>query len=406
MTTGTGLTRGFAAAAVLICAALLYGLTIAAPAHRPAEEQIQAAANSVLENGGRDRDGRTLPLFFHVDGPLWLQPLPVYSTVGLMKLAPSASLPARWAAVAFGALDALLIYVLAVWWFRRPAVGIAGALLLLCTPSHALFSRIATPEGIWPIPFILGWAIGVTALAQPSSTRARWLLAAGMGSLAASAYTQPSAALAMPMYAVVTLIAFRGADGWRIRDGIPAAAAMMTVLLPLLLWYARHPGTYPDTWGRWVLHAAHLRNPVVWFQSLSNWHRLGNVAGLFSDFFTPSHLFLTPGAPGLCGMFLSPSVVPMSVGVYAAIRRTDENDALQAIRPALVAGCLIGPLAAAMFEHARSDDRALAVVPFGVLMAIWGATVMWKHGGVRGRGVLIVASAVAAFQALVCFNRL
>ena len=329
MTTGTGLTRALVAAAVLISSVLLYGLTIAAPALRPEEGHIRATASTLLENGGRDRDGRRLPLFFHVDGTLWLQPLPVYTTVGLMKLAPSVSLHSRWAAVMFGALDALLMYVLAVWWFRRPALGLAGALLLLGTPSHGLFARIATPEGIWAIPFVLGWAIGLTALAQRPSTGARWLLAAGMGSLAASAYTQPSAALAMPIYAVVTIIAFRASDGWRSRDGIPAAASMMTVLLPLLLWYARHPGTYPDTWGRWVLHAAHLRNPVVWFQSLSNWHRLGNVVGLFSDFFTPSHLFLTPGAPGLCGVFLSPTVVPMSVGVYTAIRKTAETDAFQ-----------------------------------------------------------------------------
>src|SRR6185436_16975539 len=111
-----------------------------------------------------------------------------------------------------------------------------AALLLVMTPSHALFSRIATPEGIWSIPFILGWAIGLTAFAQRPSTRGRWLLAAGMGSLAASAYTQPSAALAMPLYAVVTLIAFRGAEGWRIRDVRLAAGSVIAVLLPLLLW--------------------------------------------------------------------------------------------------------------------------------------------------------------------------
>jgi hypothetical protein len=405
MTIGTGLRHALAAAAVAICSGLLSGLTMAAPAPRPDEGQIAAAAATVLERGVDERVRRPLPLFFHVEGTLWLQPLPVYATAGLLKLAPSAPFHARWAAVAWGALDALLIYVLAARWFQQPAVGLAAALVLVITPSHALFSRIATPEGIWPIPFILGWAIGLTAFAQRPSTRGRWLLAAGMGSLAASAYTQPSAALAMPMYAVATLIAFRAADGWRIRDGSPAAASMVAVLLPLLLWYARHPGTYPDTWGRWVLHAAHLRNPVVWYQSLANWHRLGNVFGLFSDFFAPSHLFLTPGAPGLCGMFLSPAVVPISVGVYAAIRRTDRHDAPRAIPAVLVAGCLIGPLAAAMFEQARSDDRALTIVPFGVLTAVWGATVMWRHGGVLGRGVLLVLSVVAAVQALVCFNR-
>ena len=137
---------------------------------------------------------------------------------------------------------------------------------------------------------------------------------------------------------------------------------MISVMEPLLLWYARHPGTYPDTWGRWVLHAAHLRNPVVWLQSL-HWDRLGNVAKLFSDFFAPSHLFLTPGAPGLCGMFLTPAAIPISVGVYAAIRRTDRHDAPRAIPAVLVAGCLIGPLAAAMFEHFKRWSASIASEP-------------------------------------------
>lgn len=390
-------------ATLLILSALLYGRGLAAPPWRANEGVIETQAVGLVAHGGHDREGRALPLFVHADGDLWLSPLPVYATAVLMKLVPSASAHARWAAAIFGVIDGLLFYLLAVRWFRRPAVGFMAALVLLITPSHAFFSRTATLEGIWQVPFILGWAIGMTALTDRRSPRARWILAAGAASLAASAYTQPSAALMAPLFAIVSVVIFCRADGWRIRDGIPAGVAFVALLLPLLVWYARFPGTYPDTFGRWVLHPAHLRNPIVWMQALSNWHRLANTAALFWDFFVPSHLFLTPDAPGLCGMFLSLTVVPMVCGVVALVRTADTKATIERMRPVIISACTIGPLAAAMFETARADGRALITVPFGILVAAWGATVMWDGGAVR-RGILVASLAGVAIQALLCLR--
>lgn len=139
--------------------------------------------------------------------------------------------------------------------------------------------------------------------------------------------------------------------------------------MPLLLWFARYPATYPDTFGRWVLHPAHLRNPIVWFQAVANWGTASTVAALFWSFFSPSHLFLTPDAPGLCGLFLTPVVVPMAVGLYHAFQPSHVQQPATRLRSAIVASCLIGPVAAAMFGHARSDDRALMVVPLGLVIS-------------------------------------
>jgi hypothetical protein len=322
--------------------------------------------------------------------------------MALTKLVPTMPVHARALATICGVANALLLYVLIIRCFRRIALGFAAALILLFTPTHVLFSHAATPEGIWQVPFILAWAIGMTALADRPSGRTRALFAAGAVALAASTYSQPSAALMMPMFAIATAIAFCSADAWRIRDALFAAAAFVTALLPMLIWFARFPGTYPDTIGRWVLHPAHLRNPMVWLQTLSNWHRDANVAALFWDFFAPSHLFLTPAARGLCGVFLTPTIVPIAVGVFALIRRDLQDETLARMRPVIVACCLVPPLAAAMFDSARSIDRAVVVVPFGIFLAVWGASVAWRRGGPFTRGILAIAAAAAGLQAFLC----
>jgi len=389
-----------AAALLVLAAALVYGRGLV----RADEEVIQVQARALVERGGRDRDGHVLPLFLHAEGELWLPAIPVYAAAALITIVPAVSNQARWAAASFGALDIVLLYVLAVRCLRLRVVGVFAALVLLVTPSHLLFSRTAAIDGIWQVPLILGWALGMTALTHPPSRRARWIVASGALSLAASAYTQPSGALMLPLFALVSAFAVWRADGWRLRDAVPAAFAFAVALLPLLIWFARFPGSYPDTLGRWVVHPAHLRNPIDWLRALTNWHRVANTVKLFWDFFVPSHLFLAPGASALCGMFLTLTAVPLAFGVRETVRPSDATVVAARLRPVIVSACLIGPLAAAMFDQARADSRALIVVPFGVLVAAWGAAAAWRDGGMLRRGILISSMIGAAVQAALCIR--
>ena len=363
---------------------------------------IQGQAVTLLERGWRDAEARRLPLFVHVDAERWLPPIPVYATAAVIRVAPTTSEPARRVAVAFGAMSVLLTFLLVGRSTSSSVIGLAAAFALLVTPSHMQYSRTAAIEGIWPLPFVLGWALGLTALTEQPSRRARWMLAAGTAALAASAYTQPSAALMVPMFAGVAAVMFLRSGRWRLRDGIPAATAFVVVLLPIAAWYVRFPATYPDTFGRWVLHPAHLRNPIAWLEALSNWGSLSSAAALFWGFFSPSHLFFTPDAPGRCGVFLTPLALPIAAGLYEATRPVPASDVAARIRPAVVASFLIGPLAAALFGHARSVDRALIVVPFGLVIAAWGALALWHRGDRVGRGLVLACAIAAGVQAYFC----
>ena len=158
---------------------IVYGRGLATQPAAPTEADITTQAARLLEHGWHDAEDRSWPVFVHVDADRWLAPVPVYASAAVMTLMPSTPVPGRWMAVLFGVIDVLLLSVLVArvvpgWW-----TGFATALVLLATPSHLLFSRTAAPEGIWPLPFVLGWAVGLTALTERPSRRARWMLAAG-----------------------------------------------------------------------------------------------------------------------------------------------------------------------------------------------------------------------------------
>src|SRR5262245_3565379 len=247
--------RRLVGAALVIVAVSVYGH---GPGLRVAESEIEMQARMLVENRGHDRDGRMLPLFVHGEHG-WLAPGPVYVTA-VLKLIPFGAPNARWSAALFGAVSVLLLYAFVIRCGHRAAVGFTAAVLLLFTPSHVIFSRTASADGVWHVPFILGWAMGLTSLRDSPSSRTRWMLAAGTASLALSTYAQPSRALMMPMFAMVTVAVFLCAHGWRIVDIVPAAVAFCGGLLPLLFWYFRFPETFGDTLGQWVGQAADVRS--------------------------------------------------------------------------------------------------------------------------------------------------
>src|SRR5262245_24505052 len=98
----------------------------------------------------------------------------------------------------FAAADALLLLAIAARISGRASAGLAAALLLLVTPAHVL--GVAAPSaGYQAVPFVLGWALGLTALNDRPTRRARGMAAAGVASLLASAAAYPPAALLVPV---------------------------------------------------------------------------------------------------------------------------------------------------------------------------------------------------------------
>jgi hypothetical protein len=234
------------------------------------------------------------------------------------------------------AVDLILFFVLVRQCVGRTDAALAGAVLLLVTPAHVAF-RTASLNRIWPLPVILASAVAGTVVAQRASSRSPSVLR----------WRPPADALAAA--------------------GVVAAVAPTAAL-------------------------------IAWRGAA--WQRAATVAAWFWNFYLPSHLFLDPDAPGLSGMFLTATAVPMGVGLYALIRAGRDEDARLRVARLLIAGaCLGAPLIAAIAGPPPLDGRASSAVPFGVLLAVVGACRMWTHGRLVGRVALGVVAVLAAIQA-------
>jgi hypothetical protein len=137
------------------------------------------------------------------------------------------------------------------------------------------------------------------------------------------------------------------------------------MLAPLAGWFLLHPAAYPDTFGRWAIHAAHLRSPVDLVQALTNTNTLGTRASYYWSLLDPSYLFFA--ADGQPAPLLLVSAPLMAVGVYWCARRAPRADAL-----VLLAAAVVVPVAGAGFGAPRYLADALGLLPVLALLAAAG----------------------------------
>ena len=277
-----------------------------------------------------------------------------------------------------GLADTVLIYALATRWFGRRAIGLAAGVILFLTPAHAYFSRTAPPQAIWPLPFLLGWALIVSAIERQRPRVAKRMLPSAVVLLVAAVLVQPSVALLAGAFAVLTLVIVGRASGVRVPAAAIAGGAIVVCGVSMAL----------------------LVNPIASFRAVA-WQRAATVANWFWTFWLPSNLFVSAEPLPSCGVFLSCTAVPMAVGVYTLGR--DMVNGPPAVESLIIAiGSIAAALAGAMAGPPPVITRALIVVPFGVLLTVSGAIVMWTRWRLAGRAILIALAVGGAVQSALC----
>jgi len=374
--------RSAATASVLAgLALLLYGTRLGSPIYSTAEVALLRQAQSVAVSG-RDIEGHLTPLFFRVAEDRWLQPLPVYATAAVATVA-SAHTAGRLTAAVVGAMNVVLLFVLVRRLFPDPWVPVGAALLLMLTPAHFVYARTGV-DAVFILPFVLVW---LTCLVHSLNGGAPWRAALGALALGVGVYSQPSAPVTMVFLLVVTLAAL-----WR--SGCRSTRALATVVAAFaapasaaVLWFAAYPHSYADTFGRWAVHAAHLRFPLDGLLAFINRNTLGTRVSLYWGFFDPSWLFFNgPTTPHSelqgASPFLSMTLILAALGIS---RRLQAGPA--ALSVVLLAGLAVAPLAASTFGQPHAIGSALAVVPFAIVLAA-GGLAAWRDRASRGWQVL------------------
>jgi hypothetical protein len=222
-------------------------------------------------------------------------------------------------------------------------------------------------DALLPATLISAWLYGVLLFLEFDSVRTLTMAAAMLG---LAIYAHPAGPLTAGFLWILTIaVAIRRN---RVRLAI-ASCAFAAMWLPAAAWFSYQPDTYPATFGRWLVFAAHVRDPVSGFVAFINLNTLGTRASLYWGFLDPSWLFFT-GGPGMPPMLW----ISLPLIVLALVRWP--RHAPPHSRAVVIGSVLIVPLAGATFGVAHYMDAAAAILPLlailtGVgldqLVALW-----------------------------------
>lgn len=342
--------RSIATAGVLAgITALLYAFQSGATPISPPESAFNAEAQSV-------RAGNT-PLFFHGVDEHWRQPLAVYANAG-MRAIGGGDAAGRWASTAAAAMAVGIVVLITCEVTGIVWLAVLAGLILTLTPAFRSLAQVGT-DALVGVPLVLLWLWSTLRFVKADSARA---LAAGGAMLGLSAYSAPAAPLTAVFLWLLTLaVVYR-----RQPAHVFAATAVFGVAwLPAAIWFFRHPAWYPDTFGRWFVFAAHLRNPFDGVRAFLNTGTLGNRASMYWGFWDPSWLFF--GTVDQAAPLLMIGAPLIAAGVWRCTRDVPRDTAI------LVTGtALIGPLAGATFGVPHYINDAAIVMPVLAVLSALG----------------------------------
>jgi hypothetical protein len=293
-------------------------------------------------------------MFFHTAGDQWLQPLPVYLNAAVRAISPRATSGRIVSAIAGGVNVALVVLIVLLITDRIWVAVAAGAILIL-TPSHIALS-IRGNDAMLLSTLMLSWLYGVVRFLKFDSLQTLVVAAITLG---LAVYAHQSGPLTAVFLWVLTLaVAYRRN---RIRL-LTATAAFAAMWVPAAATFFLQPSTYPDTFGRWFVFAAHLRNPIDGALAFINPNTLGNRATMYWGFWDPSWLFFrSPDGPAPLLLIAAPLIA------VAIIRWPTHGT--RDVAALVIGSALIVPVAGSSFGVPHYIADAGAVPPILAVLA-------------------------------------
>ncbi|MEO7134537.1 MAG: glycosyltransferase family 39 protein [Vicinamibacterales bacterium] len=331
-------------------AVLIFAFRLSAAPLSPAESDFNTQAQSI-------RAGNT-PLFFHVRDEQWLQPAALYASAAIRAVGGD-NLSGRLASVVAAALSVALLFLIAHEIAAPAWAGILASVTLMLTPAFWSFAQRGT-DAMVPVPLVLLWLLNVLRFLNGDSLLTLALAAAMLG---ICAYAHPAGPLTALFLWLLTLVVARRRNRARL---LMATAVFAAAWLPAAVWFLRHADTYPDTFGRWFVFAAHARSPVDGLRAFFNTGTLGIRASIYWGFWDPAWLFIS--TPESAAPLLSIAAPLIALGLIRGTRHIPRD-----ATTLLVGAVLLAPLAGATFGMPHYVTNAIAVMPILALFCALGA---------------------------------
>jgi hypothetical protein len=164
------------------------------------------------------------------------------------------------------------------------------------------------------------------------------------------------------------------------RSYVIAFAGFAWPLLLLPLFLLAHPEVidgFRDRYGFRSVSPGSKLNAAGRLLDVLNTRTIQDRLSVYYNFFSPEFLFVSGGnnvtnSTRQAGVFLAPLAPFFAVGLYDAATRWTRHKAL------VVLGFLTAPVAAIIIVENYAVDRALGLLPFGVLLATFGLVRMWE----------------------------
>jgi 4-amino-4-deoxy-L-arabinose transferase-like glycosyltransferase len=385
--------------------AVLYVIALGtAPIYLHEAEVLFARHAYAIATTAHDVHGRLLPLYFQmapIGEDVWFQPALVYWSALFLTVLPVTEWTVRLPSVAVALIDVVLIYFVARRIFPGQRAALFAPVLLAITPAHFIHGRVAM-DYLYPVPFVLGWLLCLLVYLEHRRPSMLFLATSLLG---LGLYTYIASVLMMPLYLAVT-----GAVLW-MTGGHPRAAywrAAAGFAWPLLflIWLLFNPAIFAETLGRYqigepaadtmrVIRGLSMAQMLDEIRRTVRFSELTGRISLYWYFFDPAYLFVTGGYANVInstrrvGVFLLPFIVFVPAGIAAVVRHRTP------ISLTVLVGFFTAPLAACLVvPEPWAVDRELVILPFGVLLAVFGIEAMLASPRRRWRAAAAVLLAL------------
>ena len=385
----------------LACA--LYGRAFGdTPAYLGGDEAHFAIHANAIASTGHDLNGQFMPLFFNVTDPLlqntssvrWYQPMLFYLTALVLRFLPLSEASIRLPTAIVGVLDVMLVYPVANRLFKSKWYATLGSLLLLLTPAHLIFSRQGL-DYICLLPITLGWLWCL--MAAVDTDRPSLALACGL-LLGLGVYSYIAAWILMPCFLLLTWITLYLSARRAVLSSALAGVGFALPLLALIPWLWAHPDMLRENLGRYGVYDTRHLSMLQGAKDFLNYNNVQERLSVYWDYFNPAFLFFTGGSnlttgTRRAGVFLMPMAAFLVCGGYAVAKRGLTTTAV-----ILFAGFALAVVPATLIDERYAIQRALLLLPFGVLIGTCGVRLLLEQPNRTVRLAAILLLIAMPFQ--------